>query len=67
MDATLRFIGGASRLPDVALTVLSHDPAEGMPQPLRQRIVIRGRPVWHSISRYMPSPLEVLENAWILA
>jgi phosphoribosylaminoimidazole carboxylase (NCAIR synthetase) len=28
-------------------------------------IVIAGRPVWHSISRYMPSPLEVLENAWI--
>lgn len=38
MDATLRFIGGASRLPDVALTVLSQDPAESMPQPLRQRI-----------------------------
>jgi hypothetical protein len=28
-------------------------------------VVIHGRPVWHSISRYMPSPLEVLENAWI--
>jgi len=28
-------------------------------------IVIDGQPVWHSISRYMPSPLEVLENAWI--
>jgi D-alanine-D-alanine ligase-like ATP-grasp enzyme len=28
-------------------------------------IVIKGQPVWHSISRYMPSPLEVLENAWI--
>jgi phosphoribosylaminoimidazole carboxylase (NCAIR synthetase) len=28
-------------------------------------VVIGGRPVWHSISRYMPSPLEVLENAWI--
>ncbi len=28
-------------------------------------IVIDGRPVWHSISRYMPSPLEVLENDWI--
>lgn len=28
-------------------------------------IFINGEPVWHSISRYMPSPLEVLENDWI--
>jgi hypothetical protein len=28
-------------------------------------VVIAGQPVWHSISRYMPSPLEVLENDWI--
>ena len=28
-------------------------------------VVVGGRPVWHSISRYMPSPLEVLENDWI--
>ena len=28
-------------------------------------VVIGGNPVWHSISRYMPSPLEVLENDWI--
>lgn len=28
-------------------------------------VCIDGRPVWHSISRYMPSPLEVLENDWI--
>ncbi len=28
-------------------------------------IVIRGKPVWHSISRYMPAPLQVLENPWI--
>jgi len=28
-------------------------------------VLLRGEPVWHSISRYMPSPLEVLENAWI--
>jgi len=28
-------------------------------------VMIQGRPVWYSISRYMPSPLEVLENAWI--
>jgi len=28
-------------------------------------VMIGGEPAWHSISRYMPSPLEVLENAWI--
>ena len=28
-------------------------------------ITIRGVPVWHSISRYMPAPLKVLENPWI--
>jgi formate-dependent phosphoribosylglycinamide formyltransferase (GAR transformylase) len=28
-------------------------------------VMVNGKPVWHSISRYMPSPLEVLENAWI--
>lgn len=28
-------------------------------------VVIDGQPVWHSISRYLPSPLEVLENSWI--
>ncbi len=28
-------------------------------------VMIGGEPVWHSISCYMPSPLEVLENAWI--
>ena len=28
-------------------------------------VMIDGRPLWHSISRYMPSPLEVLENSWI--
>lgn len=28
-------------------------------------IVIDGELVWHSISRYLPSPLEVLQNPWI--
>ncbi|MBT8061544.1 MAG: ATP-grasp domain-containing protein [Gammaproteobacteria bacterium] len=28
-------------------------------------VFIKGRPVWHSISRYSPSPLEVMENDWI--
>lgn len=28
-------------------------------------VMIGGKPVWHSISQYMPSPLEVLQNDWI--
>jgi hypothetical protein len=28
-------------------------------------VVINGKPIWHSISRYMPAPLQVLENPWI--
>ena len=28
-------------------------------------VLIEGELVWHSISRYLPTPLEVLENPWI--
>jgi biotin carboxylase len=28
-------------------------------------VSIGGRPVWHSLSRYTPTPLDVLRNAWI--
>ena len=28
-------------------------------------VMINGQLVWHSISRYLPSPLEVMENKWI--
>ena len=28
-------------------------------------VVVDGQPRWHSISRYMPGPLEVLRTAWI--
>jgi hypothetical protein len=28
-------------------------------------VVIGGQPAWYSISRYMPPPLQVLENPWI--
>ena len=30
-----------------------------------ESVHIRGERVWHGISRYFPSPLEVLENDWI--
>ena len=28
-------------------------------------ISVNGKPVWHSITRYLPSPLEVLRNPWM--
>jgi biotin carboxylase len=28
-------------------------------------VVVDGRLVWHSISRYLPSPLDVLEHPWV--
>lgn len=28
-------------------------------------VVIEGEPVWHSLTRYLPTPLEVLRNPWI--
>jgi hypothetical protein len=28
-------------------------------------VIINGKPAWYSISRYMPAPLQVLENPWI--
>lgn len=28
-------------------------------------VSIRGRVVWHSLTRYLPAPLEVVENPWI--
>ncbi len=28
-------------------------------------VFISGKPVWYSISRYLPAPLEVLDNPWI--
>ena len=28
-------------------------------------VSIRGRPVWHSLSHYLPAPLHVVDNPWI--
>ncbi len=28
-------------------------------------VTIRGRPVWHSLTRYLPPPLDVMRNPWI--
>lgn len=30
-----------------------------------ETVSVQGRPVWHSITRYAPTPLEVLEHPWI--
>jgi hypothetical protein len=30
-----------------------------------ETVMVEGRPVWHSISHYLPTPLEVLQNPWI--
>ena len=30
-----------------------------------ETISVRGKPVWHSLTRYYPTPLEVMENAWM--
>ena len=50
--------------PDPARPTLFEEFVRGTEHSL-DSVVVGGRPVWHSISRYMPSPLEVLENDWI--
>ncbi len=30
-----------------------------------ETVMLHGKPVWHSISHYLPTPLEALENPWI--
>jgi formate-dependent phosphoribosylglycinamide formyltransferase (GAR transformylase) len=30
-----------------------------------ETVTINGAPVWHSLTRYAPTPLEVIENPWI--
>ena len=38
MDATLRFLDGAAKLPDVDLSIVSQDPADKLPAAIRARI-----------------------------
>ncbi len=59
----------------LALVLDRHPPGEGRPTLLEEfvsgtefsfdSVMCNGEFAWHSISRYMPSPLEVLENPWI--
>jgi biotin carboxylase len=30
-----------------------------------ETISVKGKPVWHSLTRYYPTPLEVMQNPWI--
>jgi D-alanine-D-alanine ligase-like ATP-grasp enzyme len=39
MDATVRFVGAAARRPDIELAVITCDPADRIPWPLRQDLV----------------------------
>ena len=58
---------------DAALAALA--PAPGRPVLLEEFLVgaehsletvsIDGRPVWHSLTHYLPTPLEVLEHPWM--
>ncbi len=55
--------------------MLAHPPSAAKPTLIEEfvqgheytldTISIAGRPVWHSISRYLPTPLEALEKPWI--
>lgn len=60
---------------DLAALLEHYPPSPGEPVLLEEfvsgtehsfdSIVINGEPAWYSISRYMPAPLQVLENPWI--
>jgi biotin carboxylase len=43
MEATLRFVSGTARLPDVRLGLVSQDPLERLPEDLRSRIAAHWR------------------------
>ncbi len=59
----------------LAAWLASAPPVEGQPMLLEEfvrgdehsfdSVLVDGRLVWHSISRYLPSPLDVLEHPWI--
>ena len=43
MEATLRFVSGTARLPDIRLGVVSQDPVERLPEDLRSRMAAHWR------------------------
>jgi formate-dependent phosphoribosylglycinamide formyltransferase (GAR transformylase) len=50
--------------PEVGVPVLCEEFMTGAEHSF-DSVFVDGRPVWHSVSRYLPTPLEVLENPWI--
>ncbi len=50
--------------PSAAAPVLLEEHLTGRERSF-ETVMIGGRPVWHSISRYFPTPLEALQNPWI--
>jgi hypothetical protein len=60
---------------DLAKLLQYYPPSVGQPALLEEfvsgtehsfdSVVVKGKPAWYSISRYMPAPLQVLENPWI--
>lgn len=50
--------------PDPASPTLAEEFVSGTEHSF-DSVMVSGKPAWYSISRYDPSPLEVLENAWI--
>ncbi len=59
LDAAL-----ARYAPSSVQPILAEEFLRGVEHSL-ETVSIDGRPVWHSITRYAPPPLEVLENPWI--
>ena len=50
--------------PSAAAPVLLEEHLTGRERSF-ETVMVGGRPVWHSISHYLPTPLEVLQNPWI--
>jgi hypothetical protein len=50
--------------PSTAAPVLLEEHLTGRERSF-ETVMVGGRPVWHSISHYLPTPLEVLQNPWI--
>ena len=62
-EARLREVLAAAR-PSAGAPVLLEEHLTGRERSF-ETVMVGGKPVWHSISRYLPTPLEVLQKPWI--
>lgn len=62
-ESRLREILAFSR-PSATAPVLLEEHLTGRERSF-ETVMVSGRPVWHSISHYLPTPLEVLQQPWI--